>query len=354
MEKNKFTIISPLNELDFYVENPKLIEDPLGSYTSYTMKGKRIKNSIERRYKEFDYLRIKIQEKFPGIIIPNLPHKQIIGEKQKKIIDMRIEQINRFCYKISKLPFYNFISEIEVFLQNSNNDIIKSLDNINKENYFEISNKYEKCFGQIPQDFNSENCKNKHINFIENLKIKNKKINDLIQLINSFKNQYQKTIENYDKTINAFSSFENGIINEYADNKKNKLIFSNSQNNDLNEKINEIKKLSNPYNELLDNINENLLDNESIIEAYNNIINLEQYYLKNKNKEQDNHNIIGLEKIIKYDIWLFEKEINNFKSKNLKYYYYELSQLIKSFKNNNILIDNIINSLLTNTNLTSL
>ena len=44
MEKNKFTIISPLNELDFYVENPKLIEDPLGSYTSYTMKGKRIKN----------------------------------------------------------------------------------------------------------------------------------------------------------------------------------------------------------------------------------------------------------------------------------------------------------------------
>ena len=351
MEKNKFTIISPLNELDFYVENPKLIEDPLGSYTSYTMKGKRIKSSIERRYKGFDYLRIKIQEKFPGIIIPNLPHKQIIGEKQKKIIDMRIEQINRFCYKISKLPFYNFISEIEVFLQNSNNDIIKSLDNINKENYFEISNKYEKCFGEIPQDFNSENCKNKHINFIENLKIKNKKINDLIQLINSFKNQYQKTIENYDKTINAFSNFENGIINEYADNKKNKLIFSNSQNNDLNEKINEIKKLSNPYNELLDNINENLLDNESIIEAYNNIINLEQYYLKNKNKEQDNHNIIGLEKIIKYDIWLFEKEINNFKSKNLKYYYYELSQLIKSFKNNHILIDNMIDSLLTNTNL---
>ena len=354
MEKNKFTIISPLNELDFYVENPKLIEDPLGSYTSYTMKGKRIKNSIERRYKEFDYLRIKIQEKFPGIIIPNLPHKQIIGEKQKKIIDMRIEQINRFCYKISKLPFYNFISEIEVFLQNSNNDIIKSLDNISKENYFEISNKYENCFGEIPQDFNSENCKNKHFNFIENLKIKNKKINDLIQLINSFQNQYQKSIENYNKTINAFSNFENGIIKEYADNKNNKLIFTNSQNTDLNQKINEIKKLNNPYNELLENINEDLLDNESIIETYNIIINLEQNYLKNKNKEQDNNNIIGLEKILKYDIWLFDKEINNYKSKNLKYYYYELSQLIKSFKNNNILIENIINSILTNSNLTSI
>ena len=327
MEKKNFNLLCPLNELDFYVENPKLIEDPLGSYISYTMKGKKIKNQIERRYREFDYLRIKIQEKFPGIIIPNLPHKQIIGEKQKKII--------------------------EIFLQNSNNEIIKSLDNISKENYLEISNKYEKCFGEIPQDFNSENCKNKHFNFIENLKIKNKKINDLMQLINSFKNQYQKSIENYNKTINAFTNFENGVIKEY-DNKKNKLIFSNSQNIDLNQKINELKKINNPLNELLENINENLLDNESIIEAYNNIINLEQYYLKNKNKEQDNNNIIGLEKIIKYDIWLFDKEINNFKSKNLKYYYYELSQLIKSFKNNNILIDNIINSLLTNTNLTSL
>ena len=354
MEKKNFNLLCPLNELDFYVENPKLIEDPLGSYISYTMKGKKIKNQIERRYREFDYLRIKIQEKFPGIIIPNLPHKQIIGEKQKKIIDMRIEQLNRFCYKISKLPFYNFINEIEIFLQNSNNEIIKSLDNISKENYLEISNKYEKCFGEIPQDFNSENCKNKHFNFIENLKIKNKKINDLMQLINSFKNQYQKSIENYNKTINAFTNFENGVIKEYADNKKNKLIFSNSQNIDLNQKINELKKINNPLNELLENINENLLDNESIIEAYNNIIYLEQYYLKNKNKEQDNNNIIGLEKIIKYDIWLFDKEINNFKSKNLKYYYYELSQLIKSFKNNNILIDNIINSLLTNTNLTSL
>ena len=354
MEKKKFTKLYPLNELDFYVENPKLIEDPLGSYTSYTIKGKKIKNPIERRYREFDYLRIKIQEKFPGIIIPNLPHKQIIGEKQKKIIDMRVEQINRFCYKISKLPIYKFINEIEVFLQNSNNDIIKSLDNISKENYFEISNKYENCFGEIPQDFNSENCKNKHFNFIENLKIKNKKINDLIQLINSFQNQYQKSIENYNKTINAFSNFENGIIKEYADNKNNKLIFTNSQNTDLNQKINEIKKLNNPYNELLENINEDLLDNESIIETYNIIINLEQNYLKNKNKEQDNNNIIGLEKILKYDIWLFDKEINNYKSKNLKYYYYELSQLIKSFKNNNILIENIINSILTNSNLTSI
>ena len=73
MEKNSSNQLNfpPLSELDFYVENPKEIQEPIGTFIQYTLKGKRLEYPIERRYREFDYLRIKLKEKFPGIIIPN-------------------------------------------------------------------------------------------------------------------------------------------------------------------------------------------------------------------------------------------------------------------------------------------
>ena len=178
---------------------------------------------------------------------------------------MRIEQINRFCFKISKLPFYHQSMEIDIFLQNTN-DTIKSLDNIVKENYFEISQKYERIFGEIPEDFIIENYKNKHFEFIESLKNKNLKLNELKTLIENFKDEYQKY--NYIQTINVFSVFEKEAIKEYVNNKSNRLIFFNLHNKEFNQKLIEIQqKLMNPYIELLDNLTGDLLDNESIIET---------------------------------------------------------------------------------------
>ena len=358
MEKNSSNQLNfpPLSELDFYVENPKEIQEQIGTFIQYTLKGKRLEYPIERRYREFDYLRIKLKEKFPGIIIPNLPHKKKIGEKQKKIVNMRIEQINRFCFKISKLPFYHQSMEIDIFLQNTN-DTIKSLDNIVKENYFEISQKYERIFGEIPEDFIIENYKNKHFEFIESLKNKNLKLNELKTLIENFKDKYQKSINNYIQTINVFSVFEKEAIKEYVNNKSNRLIFFNLHNKDFNQKLIEIQqKLMNPYIELLDNLTGDLLDNESIIETYNDLLNLQQIYSKNKNinKEPEKTNMIGLEKIIRYSVYCFDKVINDFKDKSLQNYYFNLSILIKTYKNNNKIIDNMLDSLLSNPNISSI
>ena len=51
---------------------------------------------------------------------------------------------------------------------------------------------------------------------------------------------------------------------------------------------------------------------------------------------------------------VFDKVINDFKDKSLQNYYYNLSILIKTYKNNNKIIDNMLDSLLSNPNISSI
>ncbi len=51
MEKNSSNQLNfpPLSELDFYVENLKEIQEPIGTFIQYALKGKRLEYPIERR-----------------------------------------------------------------------------------------------------------------------------------------------------------------------------------------------------------------------------------------------------------------------------------------------------------------
>ena len=49
-------------------------------------------------------------ERWPGVFIPNIPHKKKVGNKQKRIVGLRVELINRFLKKLSKIE-YLFNSE---------------------------------------------------------------------------------------------------------------------------------------------------------------------------------------------------------------------------------------------------
>ena len=51
----------PFEEGDFYVTDPTSTKDGVSSYTSYTVKGKKITDPVIRRYREFDCLRTKLK-----------------------------------------------------------------------------------------------------------------------------------------------------------------------------------------------------------------------------------------------------------------------------------------------------
>ena len=135
----------PFEDGDFYVTDPTSTKDGVSSYTSYTVKGKKVIDPVIRRYREFDCLRTKLFERWPGIFIPELPHKKAMGKNDKEVVDFRIEQINRFCVKLSNIPYLFNSSETQMFLQNTS-DVIKTMNNLQNESYEDMLNKYQESF----------------------------------------------------------------------------------------------------------------------------------------------------------------------------------------------------------------
>ena len=62
-----------------YVTDPVLIKDGITSFMSYSLCGSLVPQQIPRRYRDFDSLRNKLTERWPGVYIPNIPHKKAVG-----------------------------------------------------------------------------------------------------------------------------------------------------------------------------------------------------------------------------------------------------------------------------------
>ena len=61
-----------------FVSDPNLVKDGMTQFTSYKLQGAKIPEPINRRYRDFDALRKKFVERWPGVYIPNIPHKKKI------------------------------------------------------------------------------------------------------------------------------------------------------------------------------------------------------------------------------------------------------------------------------------
>ena len=64
------------SEPEIYVSNPQYIKEGVKGFTFYTLKGSHVHENLSRRYRDFDTLRKKMVERWPGIFIPKLPKKK--------------------------------------------------------------------------------------------------------------------------------------------------------------------------------------------------------------------------------------------------------------------------------------
>ena len=112
-----FENIEPSDQVALYVSNPTLTKDTIGSYINYTVMGTKVPEPLVRRFRDFDTLRAKLRLRWPGIFIPRLPHKKTVGNKNREVVDMRVEMINRFCVKLSSLTQIFNSEEISLFIK---------------------------------------------------------------------------------------------------------------------------------------------------------------------------------------------------------------------------------------------
>ena len=262
-----------------YVCDPVINKDGVTSFTSYSLRGTITPEPRSRRYRDFDALRRKFVERWPGVFIPNIPHKKTVGSTDKGIVDLRIEQINRFLKKLSSIDYLYNSDEMELFLQNSDN-IPKTLDNIKEDSYQEILKKYSQVFTDYDDNFDTIVGKNEQDEFYKQLNAMYPKLRAFRAFILGEKERFNLFQKNSNILMNMLCIYERDVVKVCVNDDENKLVFFN-QKNDFNNIIsNAQKKVINPYDKLYDSFTEDYLDTEAMIEALESLKNLQEIYNK--------------------------------------------------------------------------
>lgn len=364
-------------EPEMYVSDPVYTKDGVKGYTSYTLKGTRVPEPLSRRYRDFDALRKKLVERWPGVFIPNIPHKKKVGNKSKRLIGMRVEMINRFLKKLSKIEYLFNSEEMELFLQNSSN-VSKTLDGLKLENYEDLLKKYSAAFTDYDENFDTNAGKEDQDKFIKSLSEIYPKIKNFRNIVLQAQERYKNEHDNYLAVINMISSYEKETINNFVNNDENKLVFFNMKNNELCKNIsNAQEQIINPYDRLYDAISEDYLNTEAMKESLESLKDLQDSYnklnktftavnlqlselqagkssvktiFKNKEKEINRltleketleKDINDLLQIIKIATFNMQNEIRDFKTISLDNYYAELSRIEEDTEKNSTIFDDL-------------
>jgi len=362
-----------------FVSDPVFNKEGVTGFTSYTLQGSKLPEPLSRRYRDFDALRRKFIDRWPGVFIPNIPHKKTMGNKDKEIVGMRIEMINRFLKKLSKIDYLFNSDEMELFLQNSSN-VPKTLDSIKEDTYEELLKKYAGVFTDYDDNFDTITGKKDQDDFAKKLSENYPKLRAFRMFIAQEKERFKDVQKNYLVIINNLSIYEKEVVNTFVNNDENKLVFYNMKNIDLCKNIsNAQEKVINPYDRLYEAITEDYLDTEAMQEALESLKKLQDDYNKlTKNltstnitlndlqagksniksmfsfkgreesisglmmeKEKLEKDIENLGQVIKIATFNMQNQIKNFKNVSLEHYYGELSRIEKDTESNAKIFDDL-------------
>ena len=362
-----------------FVSDPVFNKEGVTGFTSYTLQGSKLPEPLSRRYRDFDALRRKFIDRWPGVFIPNIPHKKKVGNKDKEIVGLRIEMINRFLKKLSKIDYLFNSDEMELFLQNSSN-VSKTLDSIKEDTYEELLKKYASVFTDYDDNFDTITGKKDQDEFSKKLDENYPKLRAFRTFIAQEKERFKDVQKNYLVIINNLSIYEKEVVNTFVNNDENKLVFYNMKNIDLCKNIsNAQEKVINPYDRLYEAITEDYLDTEAMKEALESLKKLQDDYNKlTKNltstnitlndlqagksniksmfsfkgreesisglmmeKEKLEKDIENLGQVIKIATFNMQNQIKNFKNVSLEHYYGELSRIEKDTESNAKIFDDL-------------
>ena len=375
------------SEPEMYVSNPQYIKEGVKGFTFYSLKGTKVPEVLSRRYRDFNALRKKMVEKWPGIYIPKLPDKKKVGAKGQKISPIKIDVINRFLKKISKIKYLMESEEMGLFLHNTSN-VEKTLEGIKPPNYEELSKKYFNTFTEYDENFDTKTGKDEQDLFEKKILESLVKMKTFMALVSAAMERFNDEQENYSAVINMLSLYEKESLSNFVDDQENKLVFFNTKNHELCDNIsNSQKKIINPYNRLFSAITDDYINLEAMVEAleglkylqdsYNKLIrnlsnlNIELSELqagkssvktifKNKEKEitkltndKENleKNVDNLQNIIQIATFEMQNEIKNFKINQLDNYYAELSRIESDLENNAKISDDLWESVIKDKNI---
>ena len=376
------------SEPEMYVSDPQYIKEGVKGFTFYSLKGTKVPEVLSRRYRDFDALRKKMVERWPGIYIPKLPNKKkVVGNKGQKLSLIRAEMINRFLKKIAKIKYLMESDEMGLFLQNTSN-VGKTLEAIKAENYEDLSKKYFSTFLDYDDNFDTKAGKEDQDKFEKKLLESLPKMKNFLLLVSAAMERFADEQENYSAVINMLSFYEKESLSNFVNNDENKLVFFNMKNQELCENIgNSQKQVINPYSRLYSAITDDYLNSEAMTEALEGLKNLQDSYNKlnkslsninielselqagkgsvkslfknkekeitrlNNDKEAIEKNINNLGNAIKIATFNMQNAIKDFKVTELDNYYAELSRIESDTEKNAQISDDLWETVIKDKNI---
>jgi len=375
------------SEPEMYVSDPQYIKEGVKGFTFYSLKGSHVPEDISRRYRDFDALRKKMVERWPGVFIPKLPNKKNLANKGKKLSLIRVEMINRFLKKVSKISYLLNSEEMKLFLQNTSN-FGKSFDNLKTPNYEDLAKKYFSTFLEYDDNFDTKMGKEEQDKFEKKLVDSQPKIKQFLSLVTAAMERYSDEQENYSAVTKMLSSYEKEFLSNFVNNEENNMVFNNSQNQELSKNVSDNEKeVINPYDRLYSAITEDYLNSEAMAEALEGLNNLQETYSKmNKNllnlnielselqagkssvktmfknkekemtkltneKESLEKNINDLGNVIKIATFNMQNAIKEFKISELANYYAELSRIESDTEKNAKISDDLWENVIKDKNI---
>ncbi len=140
-------------EDDFEKEDPKSAQfrvyNPVkvSGHIKYTVSGVDQDGPFEeaRRFSEFFALKEALTVRWPGVYIPAIPEKKLMGNKDDKFVEERRALLERFMKEIAKFDHLTQSREFKVFAR-ERGDIEKILNSMLKQTPMQVLEKYRQNF----------------------------------------------------------------------------------------------------------------------------------------------------------------------------------------------------------------
>lgn len=229
-DKHKVTV-----DEDF-VGSPTSFEvvDPIkGSFVTYTIKGYDNEGQFEgaRRYSDFFALRNALLTRMPGLYIPPISPKKMIGNKNDKFLSERKFFLQRFLQLSCRIDHIIKSQEFKIFSRPSG-EIEKALELLPKMTpellYERLTTEYEfKEEEDLVEIKENEAVINSYTVYIKKIIPTLKNIRDKVKPMVMSRGEHN---ENFQTMINLMSHYEQGALLQYVDSDPDKLIMGNSLN----------------------------------------------------------------------------------------------------------------------------
>lgn len=252
----------------FSVSNPV----KQSGHIKYTVTGVDSEGAFEevRRFRDFFALKNALMQRWPGIYIPALPEKKLVGNNDDKFVEERRNLLQRFMKELAKYEYLTQSKEFKIFARDKN-DLDKILNNLVKQTPLQVLEKFRLNF-QVDEDQQPSALQKYKENIIEFqnflrkvipvMEIQKKQLKRMIQ-IRDAQDSSQKQI------VNLLMKYEDNNLEYYTESDLTKRHMTNpGHRTDFKEQADgAFKQCKNPYRDAYYWIKGELLDIKGMNEA---------------------------------------------------------------------------------------